>query len=112
VAPQTLPTYKVMGEVWRYPGPAGWHFIALPAELCDEIRARYAAAHRPFGSVAVRATLGSTTWSTSLFADTKSSSYLLPVKAAVRRREQIEDGDIATVTFEVDARRPAGRPER
>jgi hypothetical protein len=94
--------YEVTGEVWLHPGNAGWHFVTLPVELADEIRARYAAAHRPFGSVPVRATVGSTTWTTSLFADARSSSYLLPIKAHVRRREHIEDGDTATVTLELD----------
>jgi hypothetical protein len=37
-----------------------------------------------------------------VFADTKSSSYLLPVKAAVRRSEHVEDGDAATVMLELD----------
>ena len=46
-----------------------------------------------FGSVRVQATIGQTTWATSIFPDTKSSSYLLPVKAAVRREAGIEEGD-------------------
>jgi hypothetical protein len=96
------PTYTVTGAVWRHPGEAGWHFVALPEEIADEIRARYAGAHRPFAPVPVRATLGATTWTPSVFADTNSSSYLLPVKAAVRRREHVEDGDTATVALELD----------
>jgi hypothetical protein len=76
--------------------------VTFPERIADEIRVRYAGAHRTFGSVPVRATLGATTWTTSVFADTKSSSYLLPVKAAVRRREQVEDGDTATVALELD----------
>lgn len=99
---QPVPTYTVTGAVWRHPGAAGWHFVTLPEEIADEIRARYAGAHRPFGSLPVRATLGATTWTTSVFADTKSSSYLLPVKAAVRRSEHVEDGDAATVMLELD----------
>jgi hypothetical protein len=37
-----------------------------------------------------------------VFADTQSSSYLLPVKAAVRRSEHVEDGDAATVALDFD----------
>jgi Domain of unknown function (DUF1905) len=58
-------------------------------------------AHRPFGSVAVGVTLGSTTWTTSLFRDTKSGSYLLPVKAGVRRREGVGAGDTVRLVVEV-----------
>jgi hypothetical protein len=42
------------------------------------------------------------TWSTSLFTDTRSSSYLPAVKAQVRRREGIEDGDTATILIALD----------
>ena len=49
----------------------------------------------------VNATIGATTWETSIFPDTKSGSYLLPVKAEVRRREGVEDGDAVTVTLEL-----------
>ena len=38
----------------------------------------------------VRATLGGTSWQTKLFGDTKRDSYLLPLKADVRRRERVE----------------------
>ena len=31
----------------------------------------------------------------------KSSSYLLPIKAAARRRERIEAGDAVTATIEL-----------
>jgi hypothetical protein len=94
--------YELTGEVWLYPGKGGWHFVTLPAELADELRVRYADARRAFGSLRVRAYLGSNTWSTSLFTDTRSSSCLLPVKAEVRRRERIEDGDSTTILIELD----------
>jgi len=97
-----MATYELTAKVWLHPGEGGWHFITLPAEVADEIRARAAGSHRAFGSLPVRASLGSSRWSTSLFADTRSSSYLLPVKGEVRRRERIEDGDTATVRIEVD----------
>jgi len=95
------PAYEFTGELWRYPGKDGWYFLTVPGVLADEIRDRARGDHRPFGSLRVRATLGSTAWGTSLFADSSSSSYLLPVKAEVRSREGIGDGDVATVTIEL-----------
>jgi hypothetical protein len=65
------------------------------------LRVRHADAPRAFGSLRVQASLGSSTWSTSLFTDTRSASYLLPVKAEVRHREHIEDGDTATILIEL-----------
>lgn len=56
---------------------------------------------RAFGSVPVQVTVGRSTWATSLFADAKSASYLLPIKAEIRRRAGLGDGDIATLTLEI-----------
>jgi hypothetical protein len=90
--------YTITAEVWLHPGEAGWHFVTLPPEIADDVRARTAASARPFGSVPARISIGSTTWSTSLFADTKSTSYLLPLKETVRRREGIAAGDTVTLS--------------
>jgi hypothetical protein len=89
--------FTVIGEVWLHAGDAGWHFLTLPDEVADEIRARRAGSGPAFGSVAARVTLGATSWATSLFADAKSSSYLLPLKAQVRRLEGVVAGDTVSV---------------
>jgi hypothetical protein len=52
---------------------------------------------RGFGSVRVRVTVGATTWNTSIFPDTKSESYVLPVKKAVRSSEGLGDGSSVDV---------------
>jgi hypothetical protein len=88
-------------ELWLYPGKGGWHFVTMPADVADELRARAGGPRRGFGSVRVKVTLGSTTWETSAFPDSKSRSYLLPVKADARRRERVEDGDTVTITLEL-----------
>lgn len=44
----------VTGSLWLHAGGVGWHFITLPHDLADEIRARTAATARPFGTVPVR----------------------------------------------------------
>ena len=87
------------GPVLRWSGDAAWYFLTLPVDLSDEIRAR--TEHVGFGSVRVSATIGSTSWSTSVFPDKESGSYVLPVKAAVRRAEAIDDGDVVTARLVV-----------
>lgn len=74
---------------WR--GPAPFHFVAVPDELCDEVREYAAYASYGWGVVPVSVTLGGTTWSTSLFP--KDGGYLVPIKDAVRRAEGVEVGD-------------------
>lgn len=92
-------TYELHERVWRHAGAAGWHFVTLPEAVADEIRARVAGAPSPFGMARVEATIGATTWSTSLYADTRRGSFLLPIKSEVRRREGVGDGDAVAVTL-------------
>ncbi|OFI36592.1 hypothetical protein BIU82_12545 [Arthrobacter sp. SW1] len=89
--------------LWRIPEEAGWHFITLPVELAADLREETAQLRKGFGSIKVTATVASTSWSTSVFPDSKSGSYLLPVKKAVRTATGIHSGDTVSVHLEVDA---------
>lgn len=95
--------FEFEARVWRHEGAAAWYFVTLPDDLADALRDLFAPAHRPFGTLAVRATIGATSWRTSLFADTKRASYLLPLKADVRRRERLGEGDAVRVALEPEA---------
>jgi len=53
--------------------------------------------------VPVQATIGETTWATSIFSDAKTASYLLPVRTAVRGEAGIDEGDSISVTIETNA---------
>lgn len=77
-------------QMWVYRGEGGWHFLSLPKQAADQIRA--GARKSSWGSVRVAATIGATTWNTSIFPDSKTRTYLLPVKAEVRRKEGIAAG--------------------
>ncbi len=41
--------------------------------------------------------VGLTTWSTSLFPDTKRGTFILPMKKAVRTKERLDEGDVVHV---------------
>ena len=84
-------------EVWQYDEPSGWHFLTLPADVAEAVRQETDGSRRGFGSVRVEASLGATTWRTSVFPDSRSGSFLLPVKADVRRREDVLAGDVVDV---------------
>lgn len=45
----------------------------------------------------VEVTVGAATWRTSIFPDTRSESFLLPVKKAVRSAEGLDDGSCVSV---------------
>lgn len=80
------------------PGPGGWTFITLPVECADQIR--FLAGGRKaksWGMIRVKASIGSSTWRTTIWPDKASGSFLLPVKAAVRKVEKISAGDRVNV---------------
>ena len=93
--------YTVRAKVWLYRGGGAWHFLTLSRKHAAAIRALFAGGARPFGSLPVAVTIGATEWRTSLFPDRKAGSYLLPIKASVRKAEQIEDGTMETATVQI-----------
>lgn len=86
-------------ELWRYSGPAAWYFLTLPREVADQIRPQVVRVG--FGSVRVRVCIGETSWKTSIFPDKASGSYVLPVKAEVRRAEGLDAGTQVMVCLEL-----------
>jgi hypothetical protein len=89
--------------VWDARKTETWTFVSLPVEASDEITDLTEGTRRGFGSVRVRARIGLTAWSTSIFPG-GDGVYVLPVKKAVRQAQHLEPGDTATVTVElVDA---------
>jgi Domain of unknown function (DUF1905) len=94
-------TCEFDAELWEWdasPEGSAWVFLTVPADETDEIRQR-SGPPRGFGSVRVEATIGATTWRTSVFPDKRG--YALPVKKAVRRAESLEVGGPARVTLEL-----------
>ena len=87
--------------MWEARRADSWTFVSLPAEASEEIRDLAAGPRRGFGSVRARVTVGGSTWTTSIFPDTVRGSYVLPIKRAVRNAEELDVGDVATVTVEV-----------
>ena len=92
--------YRFDAELWLWEGDAAWHFVTLPGTVSDDVGAQ-AGARRGFGSVRVQVTVGTSTWRTSVFPDSKRGAYLLPVKKDVRTREGLEPGDTVPVRLEL-----------
>lgn len=85
--------FEFAASLWRYPGEGGWYFVSLPPGISADISDITTGTQRGFGSVSVTATVGTTSWRTSIFPDSKTGTYLLPVKKAVRTAERLEPGD-------------------
>ena len=93
--------YSFSSTVWLYPGMAGWHFITIPEDVSEEIQDRFGDQKRGWGSLPVEVTIGTTTWKTSIFPDTKTKAYVLPIKAEVRKKEGITADTSVTLLLEI-----------
>ena len=94
-------SYTFSAVLWERPGESSWVFLTLPEADSDEILDE-GPRRLGFGSVKVTATIGATTWSTSLFPSKELGSYVLPVKRAVRIGERLDVGDAAHVTVQIE----------
>ena len=88
-----------IGDVVYWRGPSPFHFVPVPPAEASEIRAIAPLVTYGWGVIPVRARIGASTFTTSLFP--RNGSYLVPVKDAVRRAEGIATGDTVTLELEI-----------
>jgi hypothetical protein len=94
--------YTMKEKVFLYPSEtANWHFVPITKKVGQEIRETYSKSARGFGAVKVEVTIGETVWPTSMFPDKYSGSYILPLKAQVRKKEDIEAGEEVKFTIKI-----------
>ena len=91
---------RFSGELWYWRGPAPWFFATVPDAQCQDLQALSGLVSYGWGMIPVTATIGTSTWKTSLFP--KDGRYVLPVKAQVRKKEQLDEGHTVTVHMVVD----------
>jgi hypothetical protein len=95
------------GTLWRWTGSSNgtWHFVTIDGAAGESLSAtalmrRLEKSIGGFGSLKVRARIGESAFKTSVFPS-KSQGWLLPVKAAVRKAEDLVEGDAVEVVLEV-----------
>ena len=88
------------GEIIHWRGPAPFHFVAVPDEESAAIEAVSSQVTYGWGAIPVRARIGRTDFTTSLFP--KGELYLVPVKSAVRRAENLALGDEVTIQLHLE----------
>ena len=83
------------GELYYWRGPSPYHFITVPEEVCAGLRAISAVVTYGWGMIPVKVRIGESAFETSLFP--KDGGYIVPIKDAVRRAEDLSVGDIVTL---------------
>ncbi|MCB2062012.1 MAG: DUF1905 domain-containing protein [Novosphingobium sp.] len=93
--------------LWRWTGGGNgsWHFLTITGDAAEALSAtalmrRLEGMARGFGSLRVTATIGTTSWQTSVFP-ARETGWMLPVKAAVRKAEDLAEGDEVSLSLEL-----------
>ncbi|HVR89859.1 MAG TPA: DUF1905 domain-containing protein [Novosphingobium sp.] len=106
--PPTGEQFTQRAALWRWTtaSGAGLIFVRFTDPVAGEISTlalmrRLEGGHRRgWGSLKVMAEIGATRWATSIFPGNEAS-WLLPVKAGVRKAEGIAEGDEVDVSIEL-----------
>jgi hypothetical protein len=90
-------------ELQLYPTQtAAWHLLYLPHTEAQLIRKRFKAKEKGWSSLPVEVQIAKTKWRTSIFYDRRADSYILPLKAEIRRKEGLMQGDIVSFKLKID----------
>ncbi|WP_394794488.1 DUF1905 domain-containing protein [Armatimonas sp.] len=92
-------TLTFTGPIWQWRGPSPFHFVTVPEQESEELRAISGLVTYGWGMVPARVTIGETTYKTSLWP--KNGGYIVPLKDVVRKAEHLEIDDTVTVRLEV-----------
>jgi len=90
--------WELAEPIWYWRGPAPYHYLTVPEEVRDGLR-EWAFISYGWGMIPVTATIGDTTWPTSLFP--KDGGYVLPLRDSVRAAEGLEIDDVPAVTLRI-----------
>lgn len=91
--------FEFTGKILFWRGPAPWFFVAVPEEHSRHLKAISGMVTYGWGVIPVHARIGTTDFQTSLFP--KDGLYLVPLKASVRKAENLQEGHEVTVRLEV-----------
>jgi Domain of unknown function (DUF1905) len=87
------------GKIWYWAGPAPWYFVTIPVKQCRELKAAAKFVTYGWGMIPVLVQIGETEWKTSLFP--KDGRYIVPIRASVRKAENLEEGNKVSLRLEV-----------
>ena len=85
--------YGFSAKVWHYSSTGsmgGWWIVCLPKEMAKEIREQLKCLEEGWGRMKITARIADSQWKTAIWFDTKLDTYLLPVKAEIRKKEKLE----------------------
>lgn len=84
--------FKFTAKPFQYSTSAdmiGWTIVLLPKAISIDIRENFKWLEEGWGRMKVNVKVGASEWRTSIWFDTKHDTYLLPLNAKIRKKENI-----------------------
>ena len=92
-------TTEIEGRIWYWKGPAPHYFVTVPEKQSRELKDIVGLVTYGWGMIPVTVRIGNTEWTTSMFP--KDGLYIVPIKASVRKSENLEEGSTVTAQLVV-----------
>ena len=99
--------FKSNVMVWRSGYEKGdekgaWRFARVPENISAKIKEMQRdRLRRGWGAVYAKAKIGKSEWTTSVFPDRHSATYILPLKKQIRFEENLYDGTDINVSIQI-----------
>ena len=90
--------YDFRGKIWQHSAEGGWFFVSLPKEIAKEIRENLKWQEEGWGRMKAQASIKGIEWDTAIWFDKKRGTYLLPLKAGIRKKAALKLGDTIAVS--------------
>ncbi|WP_188374164.1 DUF1905 domain-containing protein [Winogradskyella haliclonae] len=89
--------YTFSSKLWKSNGNGGWYFMSLPELMSKEIRTHLQWQEEGWGRLKANAKIKNLQWETAIWFDTKTKTYLLPIKAVIRKKLNLEIDNLLEV---------------
>ena len=93
--------YQFSSKLWKHSSEGGWFFITVPKNYSEEIRNNLKWQEEGWGRMKATAQVNGSSWDTAIWFDKKHNTYLLPLKADIRKKAGLQLGDRVEVTISV-----------
>jgi hypothetical protein len=90
---------KFTAKIWYWRGPSPFYFVTVPEKQGEDLKGIMKIVTYGWGMIPADVQIGKTRWKTAMFP--KNGSYIVPIKAVVRKAEDLEEGSEVTVRLEV-----------
>ncbi len=95
--------YQFSASIWRSLGKGGWYFVSLPVNMSKEIRANFKDEEKAWGRLEAKVIIQNTTWETAIWFDSKQQTYLLPIKAVIRKKLNVDINAVLKIKLFIES---------